>query len=91
MISTARDANFESHLPPLPHLKLDGLFIKERLPPIKKLSPLNVGTYSAATSNGGLISPQSPARGVGRVIDPSLVIIRGIILDAIGLIFLIII
>ncbi|KAF9534147.1 hypothetical protein CPB83DRAFT_843756 [Crepidotus variabilis] len=58
---------------PLPRLILDGLFLSEKLPRApKKLAPLATGSYNSVTSNGGLISPQSPARSVGRPIDPSL-------------------
>ncbi|PPQ77359.1 hypothetical protein CVT25_010941 [Psilocybe cyanescens] len=57
----------------LPRLVLDGLFLLEKLPRApKKLAPLSTGPYSAVTSNGGLISPQSPPRPPGRPIDPSL-------------------
>ncbi|KAF8974357.1 hypothetical protein BDZ97DRAFT_1773181 [Flammula alnicola] len=59
----------------MPRLAVDGLFLSEKLPRgvSKKLAPLTTGSYSAVTSNGGLISPQSPARPSGRPIDPSLV------------------
>lgn len=58
----------------LPSLVLDGLFLSERPPRApKKLAPLSTGPYSAVTSNGGLISPQSPARTVGRPIDTTVV------------------
>lgn len=58
----------------LPRLAVDGLFLSERLPRgMKKLSPLTTGFNGSVTSNGGLISPQSPARSAGRPIDPSLV------------------
>jgi len=56
----------------LPRLVLEGLFLPERpLRAPKKLAPLSTGPYSAVTSNGGLISPQSPARTLGRPIDTS--------------------
>jgi len=58
----------------LPRLILEGLFLPEKPPRApKKLAPLTTGSYSAVTSNGGLISPQSPDRTLGRPIDPSLV------------------
>jgi hypothetical protein len=58
----------------LPRLVLNRLFLSERVPhAVKKLAPLATGPFSSVTSNGGLISPQSPARSVGRPIDPSLV------------------
>ena len=58
----------------LPRLVLNRLFLSERVPHVvKKLTPLATGPFSSITSNGGLISPQSPARSVGRPIDPSLV------------------
>ncbi|TFK43379.1 hypothetical protein BDQ12DRAFT_674872 [Crucibulum laeve] len=61
----------ESHTVRL--LQLEGLFTTEKLPsPHKKLSPLSVGPFSAVTTNGGLISPQSPTRNADRRIDPSL-------------------
>lgn len=57
----------------LPRLVLNKLFLPERLPRVvKKLAPLATGPFSSVTSNGGLISPQSPARSVGRPIDSSL-------------------
>jgi hypothetical protein len=55
----------------LPRLVLDGLFLPEKPP--KKVAPLTTGSYTSVTSNGGLISPQSPDRPPGRPIDPSLV------------------
>jgi hypothetical protein len=59
---------------PLPHLSVEGLFLSEKLiRSPKKLAPLSTGgPYSSVTSNGGLISPQSPARSHGRPIDLSL-------------------
>lgn len=59
----------------LPRLAVDGLFLAEKLPRgvSKKLAPLATPSYSSVTSNGGLISPQSPARSAGRPVDPSLV------------------
>lgn len=64
----------ESKLPSLPRLVVEGLFMKEKLlRAVTKLSPLIVGSVSTVTTNGGLISPQSPARMGERIIDPSLV------------------
>ena len=58
----------------LPRLVLNRLFLSERVPHVvKKLAPLATGPFGSVTSNGGLISPQSPARSAGRSIDPSLV------------------
>ena len=58
----------------LPCLILNRLFMLEKIPHVvKKLAPLATGPFSSLTSNGGLISPQSPARSVGRPIDLSLV------------------
>lgn len=59
----------------MPRLAVDGLFLAGKLPRglPKKLAPLSTSSYSSVTSNGGLISPQSPARPSGRPIDPSLV------------------
>ncbi|KAH9482825.1 hypothetical protein JR316_0004925 [Psilocybe cubensis] len=57
----------------LPRMILDGLFLSEKLSRApKKLAPLSTGPFSAVTTNGGLISPQSPPRPPGRPIDPSL-------------------
>ncbi|KDR83573.1 hypothetical protein GALMADRAFT_653594 [Galerina marginata CBS 339.88] len=72
--SHGQDANGEKpNVFSLPRLVVDGLFMTERPPRMpKKLAPLTTGPYNAVTSNGGLISPQSPARPVGRHIDPSL-------------------
>ena len=70
-------ADSDSEMPnsfTLPRLILDGLFLPEKPPRApKKLAPLTTGSYSSVTSNGGLISPQSPDRPLGRPIDPSLV------------------
>jgi hypothetical protein len=64
----------ESSLPSLPRLVLEGLFMGEKLPRVvTKLAPLSVAPVGTVTTNGGLISPQSPARTGGRIIDPSLV------------------
>jgi len=74
MMNIPKDLEAESILPSLPRLNLEGLFMGEKLPRVvTKLAPLSVGPISAVTTNGGLISPQSPARAGGRVIDPSLV------------------
>lgn len=57
---------------PFSRLRLDGLFMAERLPrgSRTKLSPLSTNHFGV--SNGGLISPTSPERIAGRVIDPTL-------------------
>ncbi|TFK29342.1 hypothetical protein FA15DRAFT_664274 [Coprinopsis marcescibilis] len=58
---------------PLPRLLLDGVFMPERFQASpKRLSPLSTNHYNSRVSNGGLISPQSPERSSGRVIDPTL-------------------
>ena len=59
----------------LPRLSVESLFLPEKLSRTpKKLAPLSTGgPFSSVTSNGGLISPQSPARSHGRPIDLSLV------------------
>ncbi|KAH6915291.1 hypothetical protein BKA70DRAFT_1420229 [Coprinopsis sp. MPI-PUGE-AT-0042] len=64
--------NGESHVThPLQRVRIDNIFMTERLQrPPKRLSPL--ATTSHGISNGGLISPQSPERSTGRVIDPNL-------------------
>ncbi|KAG5636431.1 hypothetical protein H0H81_008106 [Sphagnurus paluster] len=66
--------NMDARLPALPSLYVDGLFMADKLSGrgFMKLSPLTVGSFSTVTTNGGLISPQSPARPGGRVIDPGL-------------------
>ncbi|EDR12929.1 uncharacterized protein LACBIDRAFT_311971 [Laccaria bicolor S238N-H82] len=57
----------------IPRLCVDSLFMFERLPKISRiLTPLTMASFNSAASNGGLISPQSPDRVLGRVIDPSL-------------------
>lgn len=74
MLRPSNDIEDESKLPSLPRLSLDGLFMTEKFPRVfTKLAPLSVGPFSTVTTNGGLISPQSPARAGGQVIDPSLV------------------
>ncbi|RDB22628.1 hypothetical protein Hypma_010354 [Hypsizygus marmoreus] len=73
MLHSSNDLDIDSRLPSLPRLNVDGLFMMEKLPRVfTKLSPLTVGSFSTVTTNGGLISPQSPARAGGRLIDPSL-------------------
>ncbi|KAF9469027.1 hypothetical protein BDZ94DRAFT_1286917 [Collybia nuda] len=73
MLRPSNDIEDESKLPSLPRLSLDGIFMTEKLPRVfTKLAPLTVGLFSTVTTNGGLISPQSPARAGGQVIDPSL-------------------
>jgi hypothetical protein len=62
---------FVNNHPLLPTLMVDGLFMAERLAPSKQLSPL-VAPPHTSPINGGLATPQSPARGVGRLIDSSL-------------------
>ncbi|EAU84925.2 hypothetical protein CC1G_00444 [Coprinopsis cinerea okayama7 len=60
---------------PLPKLRLDNVFMNERLQRSpKRLSPLSTNHNNGTmVSNGGLISPQSPvSRSSGRAIDPSL-------------------
>lgn len=57
----------------IPRLWVDSLFMFERLPKISRiLTPSTMASFNSAASNGGLISPQSPDRVLGRVIDPSL-------------------
>ncbi|KAJ6629143.1 hypothetical protein B0H10DRAFT_1988088 [Mycena sp. CBHHK59/15] len=53
-----------------PSLRVEGLFMALRLQQIGQKPPL---TVSCVTTNGGLISPQSPAPASGRIIDLSLV------------------
>lgn len=66
------DTNLKLHH--LPCLKADGLFMADKLPRAhKRVISLTVGPFSTVTTNGGLISPQSPARLSSRFIDPSLV------------------
>ena len=74
MLRLSNDTDVESRLPPLPVLNTDGLFMRDKLPRVTtKLSLLTVGSFSSVTTNGGLISPQSPPRTGGRLIDLSLV------------------
>jgi len=57
----------------VPSFNVNGLFITKRLSRAPKTpAPISVGPFKSITTNGGLISPQSPARTVGRMIDPSL-------------------
>ncbi|KAF9483962.1 hypothetical protein BDN70DRAFT_213399 [Pholiota conissans] len=68
------NGNESSSVFSIPHLSVDGLFLAGKLQRglPKKLAPLSTSSYGSITSNGGLISPQSPARPSGRPIDPSL-------------------
>jgi hypothetical protein len=73
-LSVSKYLEAESKLPSLPRLILEGLFMGEKIPRVAaKLAPLNVGPVNTVTTNGGLISPQSPTRAGLRFIDPSLV------------------
>ena len=73
MLRLSNDTDVESRLP-LPGLNIDGLFMRDKPSRgLTKLSPLTVGSFSSITTNGGLMSPQSPPRTSGRLIDPSLV------------------
>jgi len=74
MLRSSNDLDVDSRLPSLPRLNVDGLFMTEKPTGrgFTKLSPLTVGSFSTVTTNGGLISPQSPARAGGRMIDPLL-------------------
>jgi len=72
-LSVSKYLEAESKLPSLPRLILEGLFMGEKIPRVAaKLAPLNVGPVNTVTTNGGLISPQSPTRAGLRFIDPSL-------------------
>jgi hypothetical protein len=74
LLTTTENGEREAPLHTLPLFKLDSVFTSDKLPRMnRKLAPLNVGTSNNVTSNGGLISPQSPARSMGRLIDQSLV------------------
>jgi hypothetical protein len=61
----------------LPTLKVDGLFMNQALTDSKWPSPLTITGLSSVTTNGGLISPESPptitAHPRVRVIDPTFV------------------
>ncbi|GLB33666.1 hypothetical protein LshimejAT787_0105500 [Lyophyllum shimeji] len=59
MLRSSSDLEVDSRLPSLPRLIVDGLFMTEK-------------PSGRVTTNGGLLSPQSPARGGGRLIDPCL-------------------
>ncbi|KAJ6539205.1 hypothetical protein B0H19DRAFT_1177691 [Mycena capillaripes] len=68
MMNASTDADSGSMSIPLPSLKLERLFMNQKLQ--QKPAPLSV---RCVNTNGGLISPQSPASHTsGRVIDPSL-------------------
>jgi len=74
LLTASENGEREAPLHPLPQFKLDAVFTSDKLPRVaRKLIPLTVGTSNNVTSNGGLISPQSPARSIGRLIDPCLV------------------
>lgn len=73
LLTASETGEREAPLHPLPQFKLDAVFTTDKLPRVtRKLAPLTVGTSNNVTTNGGLISPQSPARPVGRLIDPCL-------------------
>ena len=59
----------------LPSLKVEGLFMTQKLSyNAKRSAPLTNPTVNdTTTTNGGHMSPQSPARNGGAQIDPSLV------------------
>jgi hypothetical protein len=61
----------------LPTLKVDGLFMNQALTDSKWPSPLTITGLGSVTTNGGLISPESPptitAHPRARVIDPTFV------------------
>lgn len=74
LLAASDSGEQEAPLHPLPQFKLDTVFTSDKLPRVtRKLAPLTVGTSNTLTTNGGLISPQSPPRLVGRLIDPCLV------------------
>lgn len=74
LLTASENGEREAPLHPLPQFKLDSVFTSDKLPRMtRKLAPLTVATSNNVTSNGGLISPQSPARPIGRLIDPCLV------------------
>ncbi len=74
LLAASDNGEREAPLHPLPQFKLDAVFTSDKLPRVtRKLAPLTVGTSNNLTSNGGLVSPQSPPRAVGRLIDPCLV------------------
>ncbi|KAG5340992.1 hypothetical protein C0989_012366 [Termitomyces sp. Mn162] len=74
ILRSSNELELDSRLPFLPSLTVEGLFMTEKLTGrgFPKLTPLTVGSFSNVTTNGGLISPQSPTRAGGRMIDPSL-------------------
>ncbi|KAF8076246.1 hypothetical protein FPV67DRAFT_1573359 [Lyophyllum atratum] len=74
MLRSSSELDVDARLPSLPRLNVDRLFMTDRPSGrgFTKLTPLTVGSFSTVTTNGGLISPQSPARAGGRMIDPSL-------------------
>ncbi|KAG6903386.1 hypothetical protein C0995_013139 [Termitomyces sp. Mi166 len=74
ILRSSNELEPDSRLPPLPRLAVEGLFMTEKPSGrgFPKLTPLTVGSFSNVTTNGGLISPQSPTRAGGRMIDPSL-------------------
>jgi len=59
----------------LPSIEVEGLFLDKKLSvpsKVPKPTPLVTTPYSTATNtNGGLMSPRSPVRAVGKSIDPS--------------------
>lgn len=81
MVLQGNELSNETQRLSIPVLKVDGLFMTQKLSQIpKKLSPLNVTPFNVVTTNGGLMSPESPARSDARSIDPSLVsVITGVI------------
>ncbi|KAG6832932.1 hypothetical protein H0H92_004816 [Tricholoma furcatifolium] len=74
LIRSSNEMELDPRLPTLPRLTIEGLFMAEKPSGrgFPKLSPLTVSSFSSVTTNGGLVSPQSPARVAGRLIDPSL-------------------
>jgi len=73
-IQSSTDEIAELSQYPIPTLIMDGLFISSQLPSsLAKRSPVPVGSFNTVVLNGGLISPQSPARPSRRLIDPNFV------------------
>ncbi|KAK7470808.1 hypothetical protein VKT23_002226 [Stygiomarasmius scandens] len=71
-IQSSTDEIAEPSQYPIPTLMMDGLFISPPLPSsLAKRSPVPVGSFNTVVLNGGLISPQSPARPSRRLIDPN--------------------
>ena len=69
MIMNSNDGDGGLMSIPLPSLRVEGLFMNQKLQP--KPAPLSVRCLN---TNGGLMSPQSPASNASaRSIDPSLV------------------